>query len=65
MTEFISLYDHLGKAAGPTLGKQVAEYAALSSVPAKSRHITNPGYTGYVMLYPKAFLELYFKAYNA
>jgi hypothetical protein len=65
MTEFISLYDHLGKAAGSTLGKQVAEYAALANVSTQTRHISNPGYTGYVMLYPKAFLELYFKVYNA
>ena len=65
MTEFISLYDHLGRAAGHELGKQVSDYASLAKVPHELRQITNPKYTGFVMLYPKAFLELYFKVYNA
>ncbi len=29
------------------------------------RQVSNPGYTGPIMLYPKAFLELYFKVHNA
>jgi hypothetical protein len=65
MTEFISLYDYLGRAAGKELGKQVAEYAFSSRVPHEIRQVSNPGYTGPIMLYPKAFLELYFKVYNA
>ena len=65
MTEFISLYDYLGRAAGNELGKQVADYASASLVPHQARQVANTKYTGPVMLYPKAFLELYFKAYNA
>jgi hypothetical protein len=65
MTEFISLYDYLGRAAGNELGKQVADYALACLVPHDIRQIANTKYTGPVMLYPKAFLELYFKAYNA
>lgn len=65
MTEFISLYDYLGHAAGKELGKQVADYALSCLVPHDIRHVANSKYTGTIMLYPKAFLELYFKAYNA
>ena len=65
MTEFISLYDYLGRAAGKELGKQVAEYATSAEVTTKARHVSNSAYTGWVALYPKAFLELYFKVYNA
>jgi hypothetical protein len=65
MTEFISLYDYLGKAAGKELGKQVAEVALLSRVPCKTRHVSNPKYAGPIMLYPKTFLELYFAVHTA
>jgi hypothetical protein len=61
MSNFISLYDHLGHAAGPVLGKQVAEYAASKNIPHKIRHVSNPKYTGEVMLYPSEFLNEYFK----
>jgi hypothetical protein len=65
MVEFISLYDYLGKAAGKELGRQVADYALASCVAYKIRQVSNPKYAGPIMLYPKSFLELYFKAYNA
>jgi hypothetical protein len=65
MTEFISLYDYLGRAAGKELGKQVADYALASCVTYKIRQVSNQKYAGPIMLYPKSFLELYFKAYNA
>jgi hypothetical protein len=61
MSNFISLYDHLGHAAGSVLGKQVAEYAASKKIPHKIRHVSNPKYTGEVMLYPADFLNEYFK----
>ena len=60
MSEFISLYDYLGKAAGSTLGKKVADYAASKNVPHKIRHVSNPKYTGEIMLYPEEFLDTYF-----
>ena len=33
----------------------------MSRVKSEMREISNPKYTGKVMLYPKAFLDLYFK----
>jgi hypothetical protein len=65
MTEFISLFDYLGRPAGKELGKQVADYALACLVPHDMRQVVNTKYTGPIMLYPKAFLELYFKAHYA
>jgi hypothetical protein len=62
MENFVSLYDFLGKAAGKNLGKQVAEVATSIGIKIKTRTISNPSYSGEVCLYPKTFLELYFKA---
>ena len=57
----ISLYDYLGHAAGPDLGKQVASAAAKAGVKHSIREVNHRGYNGPIMLYPKAFLDLYFK----
>ena len=57
----ISLYDYLGRAAGPDLGKQVATAAAKAGVKHEIREVSNPKYKGPIMLYPKSFLDLYFK----
>ena len=65
MTEFISLYDYLGRAAGKELGKRVAEMAMSMGIRAQTRIISNKAYSGEVCLYPKSFLELYFSVYNA
>jgi len=62
---YVSLYDHLGHAAGKELGKQVAELAASMGIKIQTRQIANPAYTGLVCLYPDTFLELYFKVHNA
>jgi len=59
--EMISLYDYLGRAAGPDLGKQVATAAAKAGVKSEIREVSNIKYCGPIMLYPKSFLELYFK----
>jgi len=59
--EMISLYDYLGRAAGPDLGKQVATAAAKAGVKSEIREVSNIKYTGPIMLYPKSFLELYFR----
>jgi len=56
----MSLYDYLGRAAGPVLGKQVAEYAAKKKVKYETRFVANPKYTGEIMLYPETFLKSYF-----
>ena len=59
--EMVSLYDYLGRAAGPDLGKQVATAAAKAGVKSEIREVSNSKYTGPIMLYPKSFLDLYFK----
>jgi hypothetical protein len=58
---YISLYDHLGKAAGSALGKKVYEYAQFKNVKPKTRTIENIKYKGEVMLYPKWLLQEYFQ----
>ena len=59
--EMVSLYDYLGRAAGSELGKQVATATAKAGVKGETRQVSNPVYTGPVMLYPRSFLDLYFK----
>ena len=59
--EMMSLYDYLGHAAGPELGQQVATAARKAGVKGEMREVSNPKYRGPVMLWPKAFLDLYFK----
>jgi len=59
--KMISLYDYLGRAAGPDLGKQVASAAARAGVKHEMREVNHRGWNGPIMLYPRAFLDLYFK----
>ena len=59
--EKISLYDYLGHAAGSDVGQQVAFAAAKAGVMTETRQVSNPIYKGPVMLYPRSFLDLYFK----
>ena len=59
--EMVSLYDYLGRAVGPDLGKQVATAAARAGVKSEIREVSNIKYTGPIMLYPKSFLDLYFR----
>ena len=59
--EMMSLYDYLGHAAGSELGQQVAYAAAKAGVVTETRQVSNPVYKGPVMLYPRSFLDLYFK----
>ena len=61
MDKMMSLYDYLGKPAGSDLGKQVYLSAVRKNITVELREISNPKYTGNVMLYPKSFLEEYFK----
>ena len=56
----MSLYDYLGHAAGPELGKQVASAAARSGVKHEIREVSNTKYSGPIMLYPKSFLDNFF-----
>ena len=57
----ISLYDYLGHDAGPDLGKQVADAARKSGVKGEIREVNHKGWKGPIMLYPRTFLDLYFK----
>jgi len=59
--QMMSLYDYLGRAAGSELGEQVARKATLMKVKMDTRYVKNPVYEGNVMLYPKSFLDEYFK----
>ena len=59
--EYLSLYDYLGKPAGEELGKTVATEAAKHKIQIQTREISNPKFTGTVNLYPKDFLEFYFR----
>ena len=59
----LSLYEYLGKAAGPDLGKEVME-AVLSYgdfVNIGEKMVSTPTYEGVVKTYPKSFLDEYFK----
>ena len=58
---YLSLYEYLGKPAGNDLGKEVAAAAIKANIKIQTREISNPKYTGKVHLYPKDFLEFYFR----
>ena len=57
---FLSLYEYLGKPAGPELGKKVAAAATKACLKLQTRAVSNPNYTGMVFLYPKDFLDGFF-----
>lgn len=59
--QILSLYDYLGKPAGRELGAAVNTEAQNKKIPIQMREISNPKYKGKVMLYPKSFLDEYFK----
>jgi hypothetical protein len=59
--EYLSLYDYLGRAAGNDLGKEVAAAASKAGIKLQTREVSNPKFTGTVLLYPRDFLELYFR----
>ena len=56
----MSLYDYLGKPAGPQLGKEVNLKAQANNIPIQMKDVSNSKYTGKVLMYPKHFLDLYF-----
>jgi hypothetical protein len=59
--EMLSLYDYLGYAAGDRLGKDVAKKAAEQKATYAVKYVENPKYKGEIMMYPKSFLDSYFK----
>lgn len=60
MEIYKSLYDYLGRAAGPELGAKVAAAATSQGISLQEKQVTNPKYNGLVMMYPVSFLESYF-----
>tara|TARA_R110000751_G_scaffold112784_3_gene211849 strand:- start:4111 stop:4356 length:246 start_codon:yes stop_codon:yes gene_type:complete len=58
---YISLYDHLGSAAGGELGTKVAYAAVKAGVKHEIRHLNESYYTGEIYTYPSDFLMDYFK----
>lgn len=56
----VSLFDYLGKPAGATLGKRVAEYAKKKKAKHSEREVSTKNYTGIVMLYEREFLDEFF-----
>jgi len=59
--EYLSLYDYLGRAAGEKLGREVAAAASKGFIKLQTREVSNPKFTGTVLLYPRDFLEFYFR----
>jgi len=57
----LSLFDYLKKPAGTELGGKVYKAAKASQVPTSIREVHTKTYSGKVMLYPKEFLDSYFK----
>lgn len=62
--DMVSLYDYLGKPAGGKLGKEVANEAVKQKIVIAEKQIHNPKYTGKILMYPKSFLDRYFKKEN-
>ncbi len=58
--EYISLFDHLGQAAGGELGTKVAFAAVKAGVKHGVRQLNESYYTGEVYTYPSDFLIDYF-----
>jgi hypothetical protein len=56
----MSLYEYLGRAAGPMLGKEVADTAVKLRETIQEQNVSNPKYTGKVKLYRREFLDEYF-----
>lgn len=64
MSEYLSLYEYLHRAAGEELGEKVNKYAQSKNQPIKTKYIKNPVYEGKVHLYTRGFLDEYFKEHK-
>jgi hypothetical protein len=56
----ISLYDYLDHAGGKELGVKLAAYAKSKNARSGVREVSNPRYTGKVMLYERTLLDEFF-----
>ena len=59
--QMLSLYDYLGKAAGRELGTQVYKAANVQKIKITEKQVSNPAYSGKILMYPKSFLDSYFQ----
>jgi hypothetical protein len=55
-----SLFEYLGKPAGPELGKQVYAEAKKRRVKVSPRQVNTKKYKGTILTYPVSFLDNYF-----
>jgi hypothetical protein len=62
MSELMSLYDYLGRAAGAKLGAKVGGVAKSIGARVGIREVSNRAYSGPVNLYEKPFLDAFFNA---
>ncbi len=58
--QYKSLFEFLGRAAGPELGKQVAKAAIEQKIKMQEQQVNSKNYIGKVITYPVSFLETYF-----
>ena len=59
--EFLSIYDYLGRKAGPELGLAVAKYAArLKESQGPKNQVDNPKYKGPINTFHPDFLDFFF-----
>ena len=59
-TEYKSLFDFLGKAAGRELGLEVAKAALRDGILVQTKNVSNRQYKGEIKMYPVYWLEGYF-----
>jgi hypothetical protein len=59
-TEYKSLYEYLGHAAGSDLGKEVAAAASAEKVKMAAKYVQNSKYKGEILMYPIDWLDYYF-----
>jgi len=58
--EMLSLYEYLGKAAGPELGLAVWNAAKAQKIRPDEREVSTKKYSGKILMYPESFLDTYF-----
>lgn len=63
-SEFVSLYEYLGRPAGGDLGKQVAFEASKVGEPVEVKFVKNPKYEGPINMFHRSFLDYYFNKEN-
>ena len=60
--EMLSLYEYLGHASGPELGKLIADYASIVKAKYSTKHIPWSKHRGgKIMIYEKEFIDQFFK----